>query len=480
MRCALRTGCATLPCAASALGQMLLFLQHCFQSKKVKAVPCKPTIHLLLLLLALGPAPLLHAQSSGLIRVFFTRPVDTAYSTGSLPDGIGGNAVEQAIIDLIDQATETIDYCVYNTSRTFIVNALKAAHQRGVRVRVLTDNQTWHAALDPPPPFPVFYGSPGDGIMHNKFIVIDANQPDKAWVVTGSMNFTHNNIFEDYNNVLFIQDGALAQAYTTEFEEMWGGDGPQPDYGQARFGQDKTNNTPHQFVIGGVPVECYFSPSDLTASHIIDALQAAQHDIQVAMWIFTDNALSDALVQAYQQGIDLRAIIDQGDEYAYLLQQGLPVTNHPPQTMIHHKYAIIDAQQPGPATAVVTGSHNWTWSADHINDENTLILYDADLANLFLQEFEARWHELVTATSETAPLAFRCYPNPATDLLFFEGLPQGPLTWALLSTDGRMLEGGRLPLGAARQLRVSHLPKGTYWLLVRLQDRWWRTAVVIQ
>ena len=420
-----------------------------------------------------------YSQTSGAIRVYFTQPVDTSVSTGTLPDGIGGQVIEQAILDLINGATQTIDYCVYNTSRTFIVNALKAAHQRGVRVRVLTDNQTWNGALDPPPPFPVFYGSPGDGIMHNKFIVVDADLPDKAAVLTGSMNFTNNNLFEDYNNVLIVHDQALAQAYTTEFEEMWGSEGAQPDYAQARFGEDKTDNTPHLFTIGGIELECYFSPSDQTESHIIDALQAAQHDIEVAMWTFTSDPLGDALVQAHQQGRQVRAIIDQGNEYPYLLSQGLNVTDHPPDELIHHKYAIVDAQAPGPATAVVTGSHNWTWSADNINDENTLILHDAGIANLFLQEFEARWHELVTAAPDVRVLPFRCYPNPATDYVQLEGLPQGALTWAFVGTDGHMAEGGRLPEGASRRLRVSHLPKGMYWLLVWREGQWWRAPLIV-
>lgn len=435
---------------------------------------------LLACLLALAFFAQAHGQTNGTIRVYFTRSVDTTVSTGPLPDGIGGQVIEQAILDLIDSAEETIDYCVYNTSREFVVNALKAAHQRGVRVRVLTDNQTWNSAFDPPPPFPVFYGSPGDGIMHNKFIVVDAALPDKATVVAGSMNFTNGNMFEDYNNVLIIRDQALAQAYTTEFEEMWGSSGPQPDYTQARFGEDKTDNTPHLFTIGGIEVECYFSPSDHTESHIIGTLEAAQHDIEVAMWTFTSDPLGDALVQAHQQGRDVRAIIDQGNEYPYLLAQGLNVTDHPPDEMIHHKYAIVDAQVPGPATAVVTGSHNWTWSADHINDENTLILHDAGIANLFLQEFEARWHELVTPATEVNVLPLRCYPNPATDHVVLEGLPQGALTWAFVGTDGRLLEGGRLPEGAERRLEVRHLPKGACFLLVWQNGQWWRTTLVVQ
>ncbi len=419
------------------------------------------------------------AQSSGEIRIFFTQSIDLSYSNGTQADGIGGSLIEQAIIDLIDNATQTVDFCVYNTSRDFIANALKAAHNRGVCVRVIVDDQAYNSAFLSSMPFPVMNGNPGSPLMHNKFIVIDAGIPQKAWVITGSMNLTYNNMFTDYNNVLFIQDQALAQAYTTEFEEMWGSSGPQPDYGQARYGADKTDNTPHQFDIGGMSVSCYFSPSDHTANRIIAALQAAQHDIQVAMWTFTYDELGDALVDAYHQGIDVRAIIDQGNEYDYLVGQGLNVTDHPPSPMIHHKYAIVDTQTPSDATAVITGSHNWTWSADNINDENTLILYDTDLANIFLQEFEARWHELVTATNEPIVRTFRCYPNPAIQVVWLDGLPEGPVSWALVHGNGQLVAAGRLPQSGNPQLDLPPVTSGPYWLLVRADNSWWRASLFI-
>ncbi len=51
---------------------------------------------------------------------------------------------------------------------------------------------------------------------------------------------------------------------------------------------------------------------------------------------------------------------------------------------LHHKYAVIDGQ------VVITGSHNWSAAANHDNDENTLFIYDARIANQYEQEFRAR------------------------------------------------------------------------------------------
>jgi hypothetical protein len=82
--------------------------------------------------------------------------------------------------------------------------------------------------------------------------------------------------------------------------------------------------------------------------------------------------------------------------------------------MIHHKYAIADANKTDSDPTVLTGSHNWTWSAENINDEITLIIHDADAANLFLQEFEARWNEInPTAIQYFAALQNAAvFPNP--------------------------------------------------------------------
>ena len=61
------------------------------------------------------------------------------------------------------------------------------------------------SSLDPN--IPVVYRNPNTaGIMHNKFIIIDANSTTNSWVMGGSCNWTNpTNLFNDYNNIIFIQ-----------------------------------------------------------------------------------------------------------------------------------------------------------------------------------------------------------------------------------------------------------------------------------
>lgn len=72
--------------------------------------------------------------------------------------------------------------------------------------------------------------------------------------------------------------------------------------------------------------------------------------------------------------------------------------------LLHHKYLLIDAPRGLPTwlpdkdggtygSMVLTGSHNWSYSADSINDENTLVIHDFAIANLYLQEFASRYAE---------------------------------------------------------------------------------------
>ena len=80
--------------------------------------------------------------------------------------------------------------------------------------------------------------------MHNKFIIGDADHVESAFVLTGSTNFTTGNFESDLNNIIVLEDQSLARAYELEFEEMWGAEGMMPDAANAKFGADKTWNTP--------------------------------------------------------------------------------------------------------------------------------------------------------------------------------------------------------------------------------------------
>ncbi len=163
-----------------------------------------------------------------------------------------------------------------------------------------------------------------DGIMHNKFFIFDARDAVNTndWLWTGSWNVTSTELTWK-NNVVEINDPAIASAYQLEFEEMWGSSSDVPNPSNAKFGPLKTDNTPHTFNIGGRDVRLYFSPSDATTSKIVSAVNSADDDIYFANYAFTRSDIANAMNSRFNAGVtDIRGIIDQvntsGSQYNFL------------------------------------------------------------------------------------------------------------------------------------------------------------------
>ncbi len=408
--------------------------------------------------------------SSGQIKVYFNHPIDPAFAGGLSPDGQTVDAVVGETIARIDAAQQTIDVAMYTASRTDIVNALRQAQARGVRVRYIAALDGNSPALQPAPLFPVLYGNAA-ALMHNKFLCIDAGLSDKCWVMSGSLNWTYSNAGDDYNNTLLIQDQSLARAYELEFEEMWGSSAPQPNPAYSRFGAYKKNNTPHDFVIGGIPVESRFSPSDRTTARIAETLRTADAEALFAVFTFTGNEQGDALAGLFNGGVAVRGLIenvnDPGSEYTPLLSAGVNVRPHPQAGLLHHKYGVLDATSPASDPTVVTGSHNWTYAAETVNDENTLILHDADLATLFKAEFERRWAESGGVTHAGTPAAgrIRLFPNPAADFLLVETGSQPAAIFFVKDILGKTVLSAEATGGGLNRLNIANLPPGMYFVV---------------
>ena len=339
------------------------------------------------------------STSSGEIRLCFNNPVDTTVATIENAQ-FSGVFTNDSIKAYIDKADSTLDIAVYNHSDNMITNAINDAYERGVRVRYITCESTTTAALGSlNSNIPWIERPEGMGIMHNKFIVIDADVADSAWVLSGSTNWTSSQIFDDPNHIIMVQDQSVARTYELEFNEMWGSDGDEPDDENAKFGSNKTNNTPHHFIVNGNDFEVYFSPTDNTTLNISNALKSADDEIDFALLVFTNNQLGTTIAEEYESGVEVNGIIEQinteGSEYEFLLEEGVNVISHQGfGDSFHHKYCIVDHANTDSDPLVITGSHNWSGAAETNNDENTIIIHDANIANQFFQEFNERMNEI--------------------------------------------------------------------------------------
>jgi len=346
------------------------------------------------------------ASVSGEINVYFNNSVDTRVSSGS--NAKGNFDLKAQLVKRINNAKRSIDGAIYSLSGTVgadIATALVNAKNRGVKVRMIceNDNRTtapWTTLNNNSIPIitDTFGNNDGGGLMHNKFWVIDyrGGAADSVWVMTGSWNATDPGTNSDRQNAIEFQDVALAGAYEVEFEEMWGGSGDNANAQNSRFGLRKLNNTPHKFVIGGRMVESYFSPSDRTTSFIGKTIGKGKNTIDISMLTITRKELADSVISLKKRGSKARVIMDNntdtGNQFAYLQTGNVDVMLKGGSGLLHHKYAIVDGEGSG-TPYLITGSHNWSSSAENSNDENTVIIQDASIANEYLQEFTARYYE---------------------------------------------------------------------------------------
>lgn len=340
--------------------------------------------------------------SSGSMKIYFTRPVDTTVATGSKAIQIY-RAVDDTCIAYINRANQSIDVAIYNFNVEGLANiagALNAAYARGVVVRVVTDGKTNNSGIEVLNPAIGKIARPAatTGIMHNKFMVIDGQSanPNDPIVWTGSCNWTDQNINTDANNVLFIQDASLAKVYTLEFNEMFGSASAQPNPANAKFGSDKNDNTPHELIIGGKRVEVYFSPSDGVTGQIISHINTAATDLEIGTMLITRTTISDAIIQRAQDGVTSKVVISNRATSPQVIEAltgalGNNFKEYHEQGLLHSKVMVVDQSDPQSDPFVWTGSHNWSDAANTTNDENSIVIHDAVIPNLFYQEFTQRF-----------------------------------------------------------------------------------------
>jgi phosphatidylserine/phosphatidylglycerophosphate/cardiolipin synthase-like enzyme len=194
-------------------------------------------------------------------------------------------------------------------------------------------------------------------------------------------------------------------------------------------------------------------------------LNAAQHSVQFAIYTFTENELGDAVVNAFErpgmavQG-DIEDVDAPGSEFNYLAGHSIDVRSHLDEPgLLHHKYAIIDEAQPADAL-VITGSHNWTTAAETVNDENTLIIHDATVANQFYQEWHARHFGAVAVAEHNSGPAWPMWPVPANNLLHL--MPPGNTSADVTVQDATGREVYRETIHGRSTIATGNWPAGVY------------------
>ncbi len=308
-------------------------------------------------------APVLHYAGAAW-DLYFTRPEHPAAQTKR-----GGP--DAYLAQALRAAQTRIAMAIYDLDLWSIRDALLDAHGRGVQVRLVVDQDHLTPEVEAlrAAGIPVVLDD-GPGLMHHKFVVIDA-----AEVWTGSMNFTVNGAYRNANHLIRIPSRRVAADYLREFDEM---------FVDRRFGPESVADTPYpQVTVNRVPIEVWFSPDEHPQARLVPLLREAQEEVLVLAYIWTADPLTDALLARAQDGVAVRGWFEAdqldaaGHDYARLRAAGLAVEPDPFPGLLHHKVLVVDGQ------TVVLGSYNFTKAADVRNDENLLVVHDPDLAAAF-------------------------------------------------------------------------------------------------
>jgi phosphatidylserine/phosphatidylglycerophosphate/cardiolipin synthase-like enzyme len=288
------------------------------------------------------------------------------------------NTTAQGLVQVINSAQRSLDIAIYELDLEEVGDAILAAKDRGVQVRLVTDSdeidelETLIRLKDQGIPI---VPDERSAIMHNKFVVVDGQA---VW--TGSYNFTPNGTYRNNNNAIYIQSPQLAQNYTPEFEEMF------TDFA---FGPTSPANTAYpQLQIGDSLIETCFSPEDNCMELIIANIKEVQQSIRFMAFSFTHDELGQAVRAKAQAGVTVQGIFEtrgsetEFSEFGSMKQAGLDVWQDGNPYTLHHKVFILDDK------TVVTGSLNFSENAANSNDENVLIIHNADIAKQYVAEFE--------------------------------------------------------------------------------------------
>lgn len=139
--------------------------------------------------------------------------------------------------------------------------------------------------------------------------------------------------------------------------------------------------------------EVYFTHVDDIQSIILLKINNAEDFIDVAMYMFTDFVLASALVEARERGIEIRIYLDRSQVTArytqskYLVQNAVDIRISSNNYIMHNKFAIIDGE------LLITGSYNWTQSANTRNDENLTIIDCIYVIEAYQEQFEKLWSQ---------------------------------------------------------------------------------------
>ncbi|MDO5664668.1 MAG: phospholipase D-like domain-containing protein [Bacteroidia bacterium] len=379
-----------------------------------------------------------------------TRSANSDFSVIFSPQkGISGYL--KKLIELIDNASESLDISIYSIDNYGVYLALKKAVDRGVGIRMLyegaqQDKDKKGVAISDKLEEIGIDVKYVNKINHHKFIVSDNN---RLLTSSGNWNDRANWIYDD--NTLITTNNEAILRYRAEFELLWNN---SREFGRslswARVNPDSllnliTDNPDIDAVFTSANYRIYNSPvygptfAKITgkqdaADKIVALIQAAQHSIKISANHFRSRPIAEALIDKKTQypNIDIKVFLDQQEYitasynayqtaqqqqclanattpaqqlncrernfyYSYsLMEAGIDVRfksysykwHHTTADLMHHKYAVFDD------SVIATGSYNYSYNAETNSMENVMVFnsnISQSAVNNYIGNFNHLW-----------------------------------------------------------------------------------------
>ena len=137
-------------------------------------------------------------------------------------------------------------------------------------------------------------------------------------------------------------------------------------------------------------VQVRFSPKGHCTEFIAATVAKAQEKLLVPAYYFTSPSIAEALVAAHLRGVVVKVLVDRSQltgkksQVQHMIDQGIAVAIDKVPGIAKNKVMIIDD------THVLTGSFNWTQSAETRNAENIVLIKDKEVNRIYTTNWNQR------------------------------------------------------------------------------------------
>lgn len=306
------------------------------------------------------------------------------------------------VLSFINQETVEIDMGFWLMDDARYSNALVAAWQRGVKIRILMDPRCIeeHSACSGINDQLSQAGLPmrnrsTSGILHWKMALFASQgQVEFAGANYAPFEMSPDTPYQNYTDevVCFTNDPSLVQSFMTKFDDLWTSTTEFTNYANV------TGPLTRSYPTYSIDPQLNFPPDDSYRTRALNAYAAEQQQMDVFMFRITDAQESNGVIQAMSRGIPVRLVTDQG-EYrnparlwdAYnvdmMYHAGATVRFGAHQGINHEKAVILY----GTHTAII-GSSNWTSPSSDSQREHNLFTTQSWVFDWLVNQFNRKWN----------------------------------------------------------------------------------------